>query len=67
MRLVLVVLALVMSSCSSMTSPEAGPTTATGGAVPAGLDWTAELVGGGTLDGRTLAGGDVALWFWAPW
>lgn len=37
------------------------------GAVPVNLDWSASLVGGGQLEGSSLAGGDVALWFWAPW
>jgi hypothetical protein len=67
MRAVLVVLALVVTACSNASSPEATATGPSGQAVPPGLDWTAELVGGGTLDGRSLAGGDVALWFWAPW
>jgi hypothetical protein len=31
------------------------------------LDFEAPLLGGGTLDGESLAGRDVAFWFWAPW
>jgi hypothetical protein len=31
------------------------------------LDFRAPLLDGGTLDGTTLAGKDVAFWFWAPW
>ena len=31
------------------------------------LDFEAPLLSGGTLDGETLAGRDVAFWFWAPW
>lgn len=31
------------------------------------LRFEAPLLGGGTLRGETLAGRDVAFWFWAPW
>jgi hypothetical protein len=31
------------------------------------LDFEAPLLAGGTLRGETLAGRDVAFWFWAPW
>jgi len=34
--------------------------------VPAALDFSAPLVGGGELDLRQFAGTTVALWFWAP-
>ncbi len=37
------------------------------GAVPDTLDFTATTVGGEELDGATLAGKPVLLWFWAPW
>jgi ABC-type glycerol-3-phosphate transport system substrate-binding protein len=37
------------------------PTTA-----PTALDFEAPLIGGGSLDFRTLNGSTVALWFWAP-
>lgn len=33
----------------------------------AALDFTARRLSGGTIDGVQLAGGDVALWMWAPW
>lgn len=36
-------------------------------AVPQILDFSAPLVGGGTLEGSDLAGAPVAFWFWAPW
>ena len=36
-------------------------------ALPAELDFTADLIGGGQLDGGDLEGRDVVLWFWAPW
>jgi hypothetical protein len=35
--------------------------------VPEVLDFEAPLLGGGSLRGETLAGRDVAFWFWAPW
>jgi hypothetical protein len=67
-RLVLPLL-LLLFACNSGGDAAAPPdTTGTAAAsVPKGLDWTADLIGGGTLEGATLAGGDVALWFWAPW
>jgi peroxiredoxin len=34
--------------------------------VPDALQFTAPLVGGGTLDLASLAGPPVLLWFWAP-
>lgn len=43
------------------------PAAAAAPAVPAALDWTVPGVGGGSIDGRALAGQDVALWFWTPW
>lgn len=52
------------------TSPAAAPVAptqvATAG-VPEALDWTADRLGGGQIDGGDLAGRDVVLWFWAPW
>lgn len=43
------------------TSSETAPANA------AALDFTARRLGGGTIDGTQLAGGDVVLWMWAPW
>ena len=42
--------------------------TATTGAVatPSALQFNVPLVGGGQLDGSTLAGRPIAFWFWAP-
>lgn len=31
------------------------------------LEFEAPLLGGGTFDGTSLAGKNVAFWFWAPW
>ncbi len=51
--------------------PAAAPPAATSGtqpgAVPAALDFTAPLVGGGRLDAGGLAGQPVLFWFWAPY
>lgn len=35
-------------------------------AAPEALQFTAPLVGGGTIDFTQFAGRTVALWFWAP-
>jgi hypothetical protein len=34
--------------------------------VPDALQFTAELVGGGSFSGSSNAGQPVVLWFWAP-
>ncbi|MEC8948349.1 MAG: hypothetical protein VX219_00235 [Actinomycetota bacterium] len=34
--------------------------------VPDELKFTATLIGGGTIDGRSLVGSDVLFWFWTP-
>jgi hypothetical protein len=52
------------------TGTVAGSTNdATGGsvAVPAALQFSAPLVGGGEIELGELAGRPVLLWFWAPW
>ena len=40
---------------------DSGPT-----GVPDELEFTATLIGGGTIDGGSLAGADVLFWFWPP-
>ncbi|GAA1478077.1 protein disulfide oxidoreductase [Nocardioides aestuarii] len=61
---------------ATSTSPEPAPSDkaspeekkeAEPAAVPDTLDFTATTVGGEELDGATLAGKPVLLWFWAPW
>ena len=52
--------------CAGSTDSSPSPTDATGSAVPEALRFSAPLIGGGTLDGASLAGRDVVLWFWAP-
>jgi thiol-disulfide isomerase/thioredoxin len=57
-------LAVVASACSS-GSGSASFTPSEG--VPEILQFSAPLLSGGTIEGATLAGKDVALWLWAPW
>ena len=45
------------------TNPSAAAPNA---AAPAALQFSAPLVGGGTMDFTQFAGQTVALWFWAP-
>lgn len=35
--------------------------------IPAALQFTAPLIGGGDIELGALAGRPVLLWFWAPW
>jgi hypothetical protein len=66
---------LVSIACSSAPATTAPPATSraeapapdASAAVPEVLDFQAPLLDGGTLDGASLAGRDVAFWFWAPW
>ena len=51
---------------ATTTAPTTAPPTAEPLAVPAILDFEADLIGGGTLRGADLAGGDTLFWFWAP-
>jgi len=66
----LAVFAIAASACSQAGSSASGGTPSTS-ASPGGvvelLDFTAPLLGGGTLRGSDFAGEDVAIWFWAPW
>ena len=71
----LAIFALVAPACAksaptgdrSATSPGLQEASPSRGAVPEVLDFTAPLLGGGTLHGADYAGQDVAIWFWAPW
>lgn len=53
---------------SPATSAPAGsaPVVTSDVAAPDALQFTAPLVGGGSLDFTQYAGKTVALWFWAP-
>ena len=70
-RPVLVLALAVMLVAAACSSDDAG--TAAGGGADGGgggmssLDFTAAQLGGGELDGASLAGTDTVLWFWAPW
>jgi hypothetical protein len=44
----------------------AAQSTDAGTTAPDVLRFTAPIVGGGELDGSSLAGRPVAFWFWAP-
>ena len=52
-------------------APAATTPEASGGVVPddvpAILQFSAPLIGGGDIELTTLAGRPVLLWFWAPW
>ena len=57
---VCVALALVLVGCGQHDAAE--------GSAPAPQDaFTVATVAGGQLSAGDLEGGDVALWFWAPW
>lgn len=49
---------------SSAATPDGSSTAAD---VPAALQLTAPLVGGGEIELGAFAGRPVLLWFWAPW
>ncbi len=58
--------ATAAGSAAPTTSPAPGATEGTPVSVPDALQFSAPLVGGGTLDMAAYAGTTVALWFWAP-
>ena len=49
------------------TASPSGPSSSQPVAVPSILEFDAPLLAGGMLHGASLAGRDVAFWFWAPW
>ncbi len=57
------------SSAATSGAPAAATTApvVAGMAVPAALEFSAPLVGGGDFDARSYAGRPLALWFWAPY
>ena len=74
----LAAVALAVSGCAGDSDQTVTPPASEPGAeVSAGqsdtaavqpeLAFTADLIGGGQLEGGDLQGRDVVLWFWAPW
>lgn len=63
--------AATLTGCASSSSDddtganEATTTSTTEAGGP--FDFTAQTLDGGSLDGESLKGKDVVLWFWAPW
>ena len=55
------------SRASEAPSAAESPSGGSAPVVAEVLDFEAPLLGGGILDGESLAGRDVAFWFWAPW
>jgi hypothetical protein len=62
----LALVALAATACSSTDNQNSPPPPASSNAAEL-LDFTAPLVGAGTVQGAELAGRDLAVWFWAPW
>jgi peroxiredoxin len=52
---------------SSTTSDSATPAATQSPPVPAALSFRANDIEGRSVDGASLAGRDLVLWFWAPW
>ncbi len=64
---------LVLAACgggAGDTAQSAGAPDGTAEApvaADAALDFTATTIDGGQIEGSSLEGRDVVLWFWAPW
>ena len=56
----LVAAALVVAACGGSSDPSGTPSAAA-------IDFTAETVGGGSIEMADFAGEPLALWFWSPW
>jgi hypothetical protein len=63
----LTVVAVVATACAGTPGPGSSPPPPASSDAAELLDFTAPLVGGGTVRGAELAGRDLAIWFWAPW
>lgn len=64
----IVAIALALTGCAGSTPTDsADPGARQAAAERADLNFTVALLGGGTFDGRSLAGKPALLWFWAPW
>lgn len=65
--LIAVAVAVVLTACGGNDTPSVGGSAATAvGQASGPLSFTGDLLGGGQLDGSSLAGQAVMLWFWAP-
>ncbi len=64
---------LALAACGGGTGDSTPPAGAPAGTVDApatadaALDFTATTIDGGQIEGSSLEGRDVVLWFWAPW
>ncbi|NNE12571.1 MAG: hypothetical protein HKN41_10065 [Ilumatobacter sp.] len=55
------------TSPATSAASDAPTSESSGAVVPAALDFSAPLLGGGSIELGALAGRPVLLWFWAPW
>ncbi|HSF37371.1 MAG TPA: redoxin domain-containing protein [Nocardioides sp.] len=55
------------TAASQTDASETTDSDASGGAVPATLDFTGTTVSGESFEGASLADRPTLLWFWAPW
>lgn len=55
------------TSNPSPTDPASTTPTGPGREVPDLLRFSADRVGGGTVEGASFAGDKLAVWLWAPW
>jgi hypothetical protein len=64
--LIAVVIAVGLAACGGDDTPSADGSPAAAPTGQAPLSFSGELLGGGQLEGSSLAGKAVMLWFWAP-
>jgi hypothetical protein len=60
------VAAVGLVACGQSQTAPTTTTAAPTADVPESLQFSAPILGGGRLDGSSLAGRAVMLWFWAP-
>jgi hypothetical protein len=57
----------VLASCGGSSSFDSATTASPGArSTPSALQFSAPVLGGSSLEGASLAGEAVMLWFWAP-
>jgi hypothetical protein len=66
--LVAIAIVVGLAACGGTDAPSAdgSPTAASADEVSGPFSFSGELLGGGQLEGSSLAGKAVMLWFWAP-